>query len=323
MPDWMTPRERVEAALQGRAVDRVPICFWHHFKPEGSGSRLAEMTLAFFRDRFRLDIVKVMPDLPYPWPDPPIQSAKELPGLPRLTVDATPMFREQLVCIRALRVALGPDHPIVLTLFSPLTTVLRFLGRPFSRGVEAARGQPDVFEAGLEIVASNLRGLMAAAVDAGASGIFYSCMGATTADFTPEEYERFGRAYDEQALDGAARAWCNVVHVHAELDQADQRIHFELFDSYPVEVVSWSDRLTGPSLAEAWALTGKSMMGGLFERGPITRGGEAEIAAEIADAIAQTGGRRLVLANGCSVPDDTPERWLQVTRDLVDRQPGT
>jgi uroporphyrinogen decarboxylase len=318
MPDRMTPRERVEAALCGEAADRVPLCFWHHFKPNRSGSRLAELTLEFFRDTFRLDIVKVMPDLPYPWPKERIREAADIRRLPRLSVEDTPMFREQLVCVRTLREELGPDYPIIVTLFSPVTTLLRFVGRPFSRAIGIARSEPEAFEAGLDIVAANLRGLMAALMEAGASGIFYSCMGATTAEFTAEEYERFGRAYDEQALAGARGGWCNVVHIHADPRQKRERLHFQLFDGYPVQVLSWSDRLTGPSLREALSMTDKCLMGGLYERGPITKGGEAEIAAEIADAIDQTGGRRLILANGCSIPDDTPEHWLHTARTLLD-----
>jgi len=83
--------------------------------------------------------------------------------------------------------------------------------------------------------------------------------------------------------------------------------------------MSWSDRLTGPSLREAMTLTDKCLIGGLDERGPLTHGGEREILQEMRDAIAQTGGRRLILANGCSVPDDTPEEWLHVARRLVDQ----
>ena len=64
----MTASERVHAALKGEHVDRVPFCFWHHFKPEGSGERLAAYTMEFFKQKFDLDIVKIMPDLPYPMP---------------------------------------------------------------------------------------------------------------------------------------------------------------------------------------------------------------------------------------------------------------
>jgi uroporphyrinogen decarboxylase len=82
--------------------------------------------------------------------------------------------------------------------------------------------------------------------------------------------------------------------------------------------MSWSDRLTGPDLSEALLLTDKCLMGGLWERGPLTTGDEQAIESEMLSAIAQTRGRRLILANGCSIPDDTPEEWLHVARRLID-----
>src|SRR5579884_696696 len=108
----MTPAERVRAALRGEPVDRVPLCFWHHFRPEGSGVRLADFTMEFFRQKFDLDIVKIMPDLPYPSPADPIQDAEQMRFLPRLEMD-TPAFQEQITCIRTLRQRLGPDFPIL------------------------------------------------------------------------------------------------------------------------------------------------------------------------------------------------------------------
>src|SRR5439155_11760938 len=116
----MAPIERVQAALVGEHVDRVPFCFWHHFKPEGSGTRLAEMTMEFFREKFDLDIVKIMPDLPYPEPQPAITEPAQWLSLPRLGLD-TPSFQQQLLCVRQLRARLGSDFPLILTLFSPLT----------------------------------------------------------------------------------------------------------------------------------------------------------------------------------------------------------
>jgi uroporphyrinogen decarboxylase len=159
---------------------------------------------------------------------------------------------------------------------------------------------------------------MKAAIEAGASGIFFSCMGATNADFTPQEYARFGRPFDLQALEGAKDGWLNIVHIHADPTQAGDEIHFNMFLDYPVSALSWSDRLTGPSLSEAMTLTSKCLMGGLAERGPLTHGGQNELENEIMAAVTQTKGRRLILANGCSVPDDTPEEWLQAARQMVD-----
>ncbi len=315
MTQKMTAAERVHAAVKGEHVDRVPLCFWHHFRPVGSGERLAAYTLEFFHQKFDLDIIKIMPDLPYPPPAPPITDPVQLLSLPRLGLN-TFAFHEQLVCIRKLRSELGNDYPLLLTLFSPLTYLRYFLGK--SEVVAAARNAPEFVEQGLEVISANLDDLMSAAIDAGASGIFFSCMGATSADFTRDEYLCFGRTSDLAALAGARNGWLNTAHIHADPDQAGDQIYFDLFSDYPVSVISWSDRLTGPSLSEALTLTDKTLMGGLDERGPLTHGSEEELGNEILSAVSQTRGRRLILANGCSVPDDTPEEWLHIARRLVD-----
>jgi uroporphyrinogen decarboxylase len=314
-PSRMTAGERVRAALVGAPVDRVPFVFWHHFRPAGSGERMAELTKEFFHDKFDLDIIKIMPDLPYPEPGRGI-TASELRDLPRLGLE-TPIFQEQLTCIRALRAQLGEDYPLILTIFSPLTYALRWIGR--DKIVEALRQDPQSFEQGLPILAENLRGLLAAAIDAGASGIFFSCMGATNKHLTRAEYARFGRPYDLQALSGTGKGWLNIVHIHADPEQEGDEIYFEDFTDYPVQALSWSDRLTGPDLREALSLTDKCLMGGLAERGPLTRGTEVEIENEILGAVTQTKGRRLILANGCSIPDDNPEHWLHAARRLVEQ----
>jgi uroporphyrinogen decarboxylase len=313
--DTMTAGERVRAALKGEQVDRVPFCFWHHFKAEGSGERLAALTYEFFVEKFRLDIVKIMPDLPYPAPEAPLTQVEQMRFLPRLDLD-TPMFKEQLSCIRILRSRLGEEYPLILTLFSPLTYAMRFFGK--QKAIEEARRDPDTFEEGLGTIMSNLRRLMEAAIEAGASGIFFSSMGATSADFTLEEYKNLGWAYDIQALRGADAGWLNIVHAHADPTQNGDELYFDLFDSYPVQVISWSDRVTGPDLRKASSRTEKCLMSGLWERGPLTQGSEIELKNEMLSALNQVGGRRLILANGCSVPDDTPEEWLHTARRLVD-----
>lgn len=314
-PTRMTPGERVRAALAGEPLDRVPLIFWHHFQPAGSGERLAQLTREFFCDRFDLDIVKIMPDLPYPTP---VQAATPaaLRNVPHLDLD-TPIFQEQLTCIRLLRAQLGKDHPLILTIFSPLTYAMRWIGR--EKIVQAVRQDAQAFEQGLAVIADNLRRLLSAAIEAGASGIFFSCMGATNRLFTRAEYARIGRPFDLQALADTGKGWLNIVHIHADPEQEGDEIYFEDFTDYPVQVISWSDRLTGPDLSEALSLTEKCLMGGLAERGPLTHGTEVELENEILGAVTQTKGRRLILANGCSVPDDTPEHWLHAARRLVEQ----
>jgi uroporphyrinogen decarboxylase len=58
-------------------------------------------------------------------------------------------------------------------------------------------------------------------------------------------------------------------------------------------------------------------MGGLDERGAVVRGDVAALEAEMRDAVRQTGGRRLILAGGCSVPDDIPADHLRSAARLI------
>ena len=101
--DYMTRTERVQAAVNGAEVDRVPVCFWHHFQPEGSGRAMAEATLRFFDDEFALDIAKVMPDLPYPFPRKSISSVEDWRLIEPIDLVRSRYFRERAEAIAILR----------------------------------------------------------------------------------------------------------------------------------------------------------------------------------------------------------------------------
>jgi uroporphyrinogen decarboxylase len=136
--------------------------------------------------------------------------------------------------------------------------------------------------------------------------------GITSDTLTDAQYREFGRPYDLMALRGSTDGWLNVLHVHGE-----KNLMFDLILDYPVQVLSWSDRLAGPSLREVRVKTSKALMGGWNEFGPLSQGPIEQIQAEALDAIAQTGGRKFILANGCSVPDDTDHGILEAARDIA------
>jgi uroporphyrinogen decarboxylase len=71
----------------------------------------------------------------------------------------------------------------------------------------------------------------------------------------------------------------------------------------PAPVISWSMHNQGnPSLAEGRTISGRAVMGGLGQRGALLYGPPGEVEAEARRAVAETGGRGLLLAPGCSVP---------------------
>ncbi len=309
----MTRTERVMAAVRGEPVDRLPVCFWHHFRPEGSGRKLAEASLRFFDETFDLDIVKVMPDIPYPFPRRSIQNIDGWRLIEPINAERSRFFQQRAECVRILRDELGFDTPIIVTVFSPLCEALYFAGER-ERFLEHAHQAPSIVHEALATIAENLREHIRDVIDAGADGVFLALQGCTRAIMTEEQYRELGRPYDLIALQGAINGWLNVLHIHGERD-----LLFDLVLDYPVQVLNWSDRLAGPSLREARTMTSKCLMGGWHEFGALSNGPEEKILEEARDAVAQTGGRKFILANGCSVPDETDERWLHAAREAVEQ----
>lgn len=308
----MTKRERVKAALAGGDVDRLPIMFWHHFRPHGSPQKMAAATLDFF-GRFDLDIYKIMPDIPYPFPGDAIRTADDwlmispldvMEGNLGRMVTATEMTYENL----------PNDEPLIVTMFSPFCYAMNFAG-PAAMRRHLEENPARVHEA-LGVIAGNLAAFSAALIAHGADGIFFASQGAGDDILTREQYKEFGVPYDLQVLRGAQDGWLNVLHIHGF-----QNLMTDLFSDYPASVFSWSDRLSGRSLREIREQVPEvCLMGGIDEKGAIVKGPIEDVANEMRDAIAQTGGgRRLILANGCSVADDTDEQRLSATRGLAEQ----
>lgn len=313
--DYMTRTERVRAAVKGEEVDRVPVCFWHHFQPEGSGRAMAEATLRFFDEEFDLDIAKLMPDIPYPFPRKSIASIDDWRLFEPIDPIRSRFFRERVEAIAVLREALGFETPIIVTLFSPLAEAM-YAAQSREQFLNDAQEHPMLMHEVLATIADNLATHIREMINVGADGVFFALQGCTTTIMSEQQYREFGRPYDLIALRGGSAGWLNVLHIHGEQD-----LMFDQVLDYPVQVLSWSDRIAGPSLREARVRTSKCLMGGWNEFGALHKGPVEQIAAEARDAIAQTGGRKFILANGCSVPDDTDPRWLEAARAIVDDLP--
>jgi uroporphyrinogen decarboxylase len=310
----MSKMERVRAAVRGEPVDRVPFCFWHHFKPRANPRNLARATIEFF-EQFDLDIFKVMPDIPYPFGDGSINRAEDWFLLPR-TDPYDGNFGRMLETVSLVQDHLLDDAPVILTVFSPYTYAARFAGR--DRVKHHIAENPVEMHAGLAVIAENLSRFCEAAIDGGADGVFLAVQGAGDNQLSAVEYAEFARPYELQVLRACQGGWLTTLHVHAA-----SGLNIDPFLQYPAPVLSWSDRLTGVPLKEVRAKApDQCLMGGISERGPITNGTGEQMLAEMKDALAQVnGGRRFILANGCSVPDDNPVEKLRAARAQVERLP--
>ncbi|MGI8551376.1 MAG: uroporphyrinogen decarboxylase family protein [Dehalococcoidia bacterium] len=308
----MTKRERVWAAINGHPVDRPPFLFWHHFRPHNVPGRLANSTLDFF-GCFDLDIYKIMPDMPYPFPANSIREPDDWDLVAPLDPDAGNLGRmvETAALVRELA---EPETPIVVTVYSPITEARRFAGGPEQLRRHLQESPAAVHQA-LGIIAENLAGYCAELLAAGADGIYYAVQGIAGGWLDEMQFREFARPYDLRVLSACSAGWLNVVHLHGDRD-----LMAGLALGYPGAVLSWEDRLTGVRLADLRdKVPDKALMGGIDERGAINHGDVGALKTEIRDALAQTdGGRRFILAPGCSVPDEISETHLERARAAVD-----
>jgi uroporphyrinogen decarboxylase len=308
----MTKRERVWAAVHGENVDRPPFFFWHHFKPHNVPHALAQSTIDFF-GRFDLDIYKIMPDMPYPFPPTSIRQPDDWDLIAPLEPTAGNLGR-MAQTTALVRDAIGPETPLVVTVYSPITEARRFAGGPDALRQHLAENPSEVHRA-LGVLAGNLAGYCQELLDAGADGIYYAVQGIAGGWLSEAEFREFARPYDLLVLNACSAGWLNVIHLHG-----GPEIMVDLALGYPGAVVSWEDRLTGVRLADLRQRLGpKAAMGGIDERGAINQGDVAALTREMRDALDQTeGGKHLILAPGCSVPDEIDEGHLTLARRAVD-----
>lgn len=308
----MNRYERVWASVNGEEVDRPPVCFWRHFQPAGSGQRLADATLEFFDEEFELDIMKIMPDIAYPFPYGTIRKPEDWLAIEPIDHGRSRYITQRIEAVQTVREAIGIEAPVVMTVFSPLAEALNFCA-DHATFRQHAQEHPALVHEALSILADNLRIHNQLMIDAGADGVFFALQGCSRTIMPEDLYREVGRPYDLLALQGAREGWLNILHAHG-----DSELMLDAVLGYPVSVLSWSDRLAGPSLREVRSKTSLCLMGGWNERGPIANGPVEKIREEALDAVKQTGGRKFILAPGCSVPDDVDPELLEQARDIVE-----
>jgi uroporphyrinogen decarboxylase len=317
-----TKRERVTAALRGEPVDRVPVSFWlHNFAAENSAEGLAGETLRLAKT-FDWDYLKPQSRaqcfaeawgleyrastdraVPFTVTRAPVGDAAALAMLE----PADPLagaLGEQLVALRLIRAAVGPDTPIIWTVFSPLMVMPFLMTGGREQTLSVMRAAPTALEHALDAVAVTLRAYAGACLDAGADGLFYATNLATRSLMTEAECRRFQRPFDLKILAAVERAPFNLLHVCGEAALFDE------FLDYPVTAFSWATVPGNPTLAEGRLKTGRAVVGG-FPAKPDIAGFTAEaLAGRARSAIAEMQGRRLLLGPDCSINPDTPEPLL-------------
>lgn len=324
----MNKRERVLAAIQGQEVDRVPFSLWlHDFTRENTAEDLADETIRLYHT-YGFDFLKPQ-SRPYcfnqlwgqvfePSTDPgafpvithyPLQRAEDIGKLE--TVDASVgALDEQLDAYLRVRKALGPDVPIVATVFAPLMVAGFMADNGISEMRRLMTDAPEALERGLQTIAEALVQHTRRCIDAGLDGIFYATTAATCSQMNAAQFERFQRPFDLQILQAADAASFNIMHMCGD------GILAESFVDYPVQVFSWATSANNPSLSDWHNKTGRAVLGGLPGKPAFGNMTPEQIQAHGRKSLQEMKGRWHLLGPDCSVNPGVSPNLLAAASEL-------
>jgi len=315
----MSRRERIQAAINRQAVDRVPYAVWRHFPAvDRSPAGLAQATLRF-HDHYGSDFLKITPHGGYAveaWGC--VEAEEVLPDGHRACASCAVKTADDWKRIRPLDplsaegysqqietiVRMGFDRrigdaPVLPTIFSPMSIAKKLSGTRLAADIKE---HPGLVKDALDAIAETITKFCDAALTEGMSGIFYSIQAASRSAHAEEVYAEFGEPHDRRILESFAdRSMLTIVHCHGDA------LMFDRLATLPGHAWNWDDRRTPPTLAEARAKLPGAVIGGLDQWATLRDGTPEASLAQAKDAIAQTGGTGLIVGPGCVLAMNTPD----------------
>ena len=319
-------RQRLEDCLAGKNVDRPPVALWRHFPVDDQTPLGLAQSITLFQRSFDFDLVKVTPASSYCLKDWGAQD--EWRGNPEGTREYTrrvildpedwsqlPVLNPkrgylgaELETLRLLVEELGPDTPVIHTIFNPLSQAKNLLG-----GAELLvhlRRYPEALQVGLKIITESTLRYIQALHETGIDGIFYAVQHAQYGLLTEQEYQLFGKPYDLQILEPAEAFLIKMLHLHG------RDVMFDLLAEYPVNIINWHDRETDPSLSLGLSRFPGAVCGGVSQE-TLVYGTPDQIRSQALEAIQATGGQRVILGTGCVTPIIAPFGNILALRQAV------
>jgi uroporphyrinogen decarboxylase len=323
--------ERIKRTLMGQPVDRPPISFWaHNFARENSAEVLADETLRQFR-RYDWDFIKVQSRascFAEGWGNRylysteravaskltewPIHSVADLKKIQPLDPESGALA-EQLAALRIIRKEVGPEVPIIMTLFASTMVLAYLVGESTPRMLELIRNHPSEAEIALAAIRDTYANYARACLQHGADGIFLGIKDCSQDQMTREEYARFGLPYDQPILEAAKASWLNILHL------CGPRLYFDVVKDFSSPLLSFALDPGNPSLSQARNRAKRAVIGGVSAKPKIRSMTPEEVTSEVEAAIRDTEGDRVMIGPGCSISPDTPEANLDAARKAVER----
>jgi uroporphyrinogen decarboxylase len=329
----MTKKERIDAAVQGQPVDRIPASFWRHFyESEDSPRGLADAMLSH-QENFQWDFVKVNPRASYhheDWGasyrffkdgltkperlDYPVKRISDLGNIRPLEPLKSRVLKDHLDALHYIKKGLESKVYFLMTVFTPVSIVADLAG---SREIfqEYVQEDPALVESAIEAVTLTFEAFVTELRNVGVSGLFFATTHWGTYDrFTDDQFNRFSRPYDMRILSLVKDCPFNVLHVCKKNNM------LEKLADYPVHAFSWDTTApSNPGLGKGKELLGRCVIGGIDHEKTMSLRTSMGCLAQANEALRQTGGIGWILGPGCTYSPGAPQSSLKALREWVEK----
>lgn len=300
----MTKRERVIAAMHNQPVDRPPVGFWFHFKPEQAKGQPCVQAHLDYYNRIDTDIAKLMCDGYFDYPNPVAKNIKDVKDWYAMKPlgPESDFIREQVERVKAVKAGLQSECLVLYNVFAPFST-LRF-GAGDDIVMRHLKEDPAAIAYALEVVAQDNCTLCELLfTEAKVDGIYYCVQGGEKDRFTPAEYRRHVTPSDLAVLEHINKFGdLNVLHC---CGWAGIPNHMEVWQDYPATAINWACFVENMDLVEGKKFFGgKCVLGGFDNRAQslIVNGSREEIEAYTKELVEKAGKTGVMIGADCTLP---------------------
>jgi uroporphyrinogen decarboxylase len=327
----MNKRERVEAALSGKKVDRVPVSAWCHFFDKEVTIDGYVKCMLDFQEYYDWDYLKIHPRYGYhveDWGNVYTQSGKpgEWPTCKNYVVKEAEDWKKLKVLnpregvlgaflksVETIKKSVKEDVPMIMTVFTPLMIANCLSGfwseaQDWKKFYDNDRASLAI---GLKTITETFRLFVLELRKTGIDGLYFATKEANDDFTTTAEYQEFVRPYDEIVLSSAKEFPFNILHLCGD------KVHYKAMADYPVQMLHW-DPTTGnnPDYKIARKDLGDRLaFGGGPCRTVLAKGSAAEVKQELKKVLMDTEEKHFLLGPACSVlVAETPEEHMWLLR---------
>lgn len=306
----MTRAERILNTIEGKPVDRVPVCFWHHFG-QLEPKETVNSHIRWFNES-GIDLLKMMCDEFFTYP-------MDVKATPEEILKMKPLGRDnyyvhgQAERARQINEALHGEAVTLYNAFSPYATLKHTLGDAESMNLirnheEAALHLMNII---CEDTCYMIEGILR---ESGTMGMMLCLQGAEHGRFNDEDYARLIAPTEKAVIDCATGlSDKNLLHMCGWDGIPD---HLERWENYPTAMINWDVDVENISLRDGRKrFAGRTLLGGFNNRAGtlINTGSKDEIKTFAKKLVWSVGAEKLIIGADCSLPSEiNPERirWI-------------